>query len=217
MLWNEFPEMKPYYLTKAEEFEKKIPYGTPIYEYGKSLEVKRFFPNDLELKSKLIELANDKAFFEQENWKEILTEVVSNEQIDGAYETEEEYTRRVRNELLSSKKILEEGLGHKVEGICWPGGGIKEEVVEIAKSVGYKYFTLPSKWKKAPNFAFKEMIPRIGPLSKITIKGVVLGAPSKLDFRLYLKVHQNNKSAKLLFLIKRLIKLLSNGVKTVFK
>ena len=217
MLWNEFPELKSYYLINAAEIESEIPYGTPIYEHGKSLEVKKFSPNDLELKSKLIELANDKAFFEQENWKEILNEVVSNEQIDGVYEPEEEYTRRVRNELLSSKKKLEEGLGHEVEGICWPGGGIKEEVVEIAKSVGYKYFTLPSKWKKAPNLAYKEMIPRIGPLSKVNIKGVDLGVPSKLDFSLYLKVHQNNKSAKLLFLIKRLIKLLSSGVKTLFK
>jgi peptidoglycan/xylan/chitin deacetylase (PgdA/CDA1 family) len=217
MLWNEFPELKPYYLNNAAEIESKIPYGTPIYEHGKSLEVKKFFPNDLELKTKLIQQAKDQFFFEKDNWKELLNEIVSNVQIEGLYETDEGFTERVKGELLQSKKILEDGLGHKVNGICWPGGGIKEEVVEIAKSVGYKYFTLPSKWKKAPNSFYKEMIPRIGPLSKLTFKGVDLGAPSKSDFSLYLKVHQNNKWAKLLFLIKRFIKLLYHVVRTVFK
>ncbi len=64
MLWNRFPEMKPFYLTQAEKWEKKIPYGTPIYEHGKSLETRRYFPDNEKIEAKLIEMvASNSNFF----------------------------------------------------------------------------------------------------------------------------------------------------------
>lgn len=219
MLWNAFPEEKPYYLTKAAELEHKIPYGTPIYEHGKSLETTRFFPEDIILQEKLIaRVASEKDFFNHKDWKNILNSIVDLESdIKGEFESESDYLKRVEVELKDSKAIIEEGLGHEIKGVCWPGGGVKEKVVEIAKKLGYSYFTLPSKWKRSPNNLYSEMIPRIGPLSRLTFKGRDIGEPSALDFSLYLKSHNGNKLAKWGFFVKRLIKFLSYELSSFFK
>lgn len=208
MLWNKFPEEKQNYLTNAADLETLIPYGTPIYEHGKSLETYKFFPKDEELKKKLIaKVLKKKNFFENIHWRIELEAIVADfGEISGNIETERDFEIRVREELVTSKRILEEGLKHTIDGICWPGGGIDKKVVQIAEEVGYKYFTLPSKWKKAPDVLFSKMIPRIGPLANVYFNGYVLGRPSKKDFKLYLRMHNGEVKAKLMFLIKRLIK-----------
>ena len=220
MLWNKFPELKPYYLTKTEEWEKKIPYGTPIYENGKSLETKRYFPNDEKLCAKLIETASSKAdFFDQDDWEKKLLDIVEQnaDNSKGKYEDKKDYLIRVNEELSISKQIIEKGLGHQIDGICWPGGGIEKEVIGIAKELGYKYFTLPSKWKKAPNKLFQEMIPRVGPLSQLTFKNKILSYPSQLDFSLYLKTMNGYRFYKGIFFIKRALKYLRNELSTISK
>ena len=218
MLWNKFPELKPFYLTKASELEKEIPYGTPIYEHGKSLETLRYFPNDDEVNIKLIEKASSSNFFNQRDWREQLLEVVDKNQnvTKERFENRQEFRDRIKEELQVSKQIIEEGLGHEINGICWPGGGIQEEVVTVAKEVGYKYFTLPSKWKKAPNDLFKAMIPRVGPLSKLAFHGKLLGDPSKTDFSNYLKISNGHKNYKIKFFILRFLKYLKHELSLIF-
>lgn len=215
MLWNKFPELKPYYLTKAKDIENKIPYGTPIYEHGKSLETKCFFPDTGELERLLTdEVSKEQDFFKLPNADERLMKIVNNyKSISGNYETESEYQERVKDELSTSKSILESGLGHEISCICWPGGGINQEVVAIAKTLGYKFFTLPSKWKRSPNKYYNDMIPRIGPLSKLLIKGHNLGYPSAKDFSNYLKYNNGYKVAKYIFFVSRVMKFIIKKVK----
>lgn len=172
MLWNKFPEFKPFYLTKAEEYENKIPYGTPIYEHKKSLVCKRFF-NDENLDEFLVEYVENKGrekFFEKENWKEELEEMVekyrAENQINDRYETDEEKRARIYNELSASKKILEKELNKDIDCLCWPGGGVDEEVLIMAKKIGFKKFTRPSSWKGSNCFEFKQMVQRFGGGSK---------------------------------------------------
>lgn len=215
MLWNKFPALKPYYLTKAREIEDKIPYGTPIYEHGKSLETKRFFPENGALERLLIdEVLKEKDFFKLPDANERLMKIVNNyASVSGNYEVDEDYQGRVKEELATSKAILESGLGHEISGICWPGGGINQEVVDIAKTLGYKFFTLPSKWKKSPSKHYNDMIPRIGPLSKLLIKGHNLGYPSAKDFSNYLKYNNGYKVAKYIFFVSRVMKFIIKKVK----
>ncbi|MEL4457169.1 polysaccharide deacetylase family protein [Lutimonas vermicola] len=218
MLWNRFPELKPYYLTRAEKWEKKIPYGTPIYEHGKSLETHQYFPNDEALSIKLIEeVALKEGFFEQDNWREKLLEfaTANADTSKGKYEDKEEYLIRVKEELQVSKQVIEEGLGHQIDGICWPGGGIEKEVIVIAKELGYTYFTLPSKWKKAPSKLFSEMIPRIGPMSQLAFHGKILGTPSERDFSNYLKISNGYKLYSVNFFFLRALKFIKHELSLI--
>ena len=45
---------------------------------------------------------------------------------------------KMREELAGSKKILEEGLGRRVDFICYPNGGFNDLTKETAKEAGYK-------------------------------------------------------------------------------
>jgi hypothetical protein len=216
MLWNRFPLQKPFYHLKAKELEKKIPYGSPIYEYGKSLETVKYYPEEKELEERLINLAKtkDSIFYSKKDWKEEFKQIVDVYRKDhgttGIYETNEAYIERIKYELSKSKQIIENGLEHKINGLCWPGGGVTENVLRIAKETGYKYFILPSKWKNAKDSTiFSEMIPRISNLPRVRLKGKDLGYPSKNDFKYYLRSRNGYSTAQWLFNYNRLKKLLS--------
>lgn len=128
-------------------------------------------------------------FFEQQDWKKILDEVTNKfGRISGRQETEEEYYARVREELLTVKETLEQNLNKKVKGICWPGGGVNTKVVDIAKDIGYQYFTLPSRWKRnAAPAGYEELIGRVGTPRDITVKGRKVRSMSEADLLWYLK------------------------------
>jgi hypothetical protein len=200
MLWNKYPNRKPYYLTEANKIESEIPYGTPIYEHGKSLEVKRFIPNDKELIIRLtshVKESGNNKFFIRSNWRQELEAIVKDhmskipEESLGKYETHQEYLERVRKELSESKSIIEEKLDKEVTTICWPGGGVIEEVLSITREVGYKSFTLPSKWRGAKyESIYADMIPRVGSLGNIKIKRPELGRPTRRVFSWYIKACQ---------------------------
>jgi len=215
MLWNAYPERKPFYLTEAAGMERSIPYGTPIYEHGKSLEILRYFPDEDELAGRLIETAGSRGndFFERPGWRDELLGIVSDYRREqgtrGEYESAEAHDRRISGELSESKRLIEEGLAHPIDGICWPGGGVTEQVVRTAKEVGYRYFTLPSAWRKAQHDRyFEEMIPRIGSLTRIALKGKDLGYATKKDFKYHMRYHNGYGSAKLMLYRGKIRKLL---------
>ncbi len=191
MLWNRFPLFKPYYLTQAHDYEKKIPYGTPIYEHGKSLETRRYIPNEDELELSLVkyvEQCGGEHFFEKADWCQQLNDVVaknrrSNGGASGTFESVIDHEKRIMHELKESKKVIEQELNKTIEGICWPGGGVTESVFKMAKEVGYKYFTLPSSWEtKISHGQYENMIPRIGSMPGRFWKGRDLGHPTSLEF-----------------------------------
>jgi hypothetical protein len=215
MLWNKFPEFKPYYLTKSEDYEKKIPYGTPIYEHAKSLVCKRYF-NDENLDKVLAEHVENnggKEFFQKENWKKELTDLSekykSENKLNDRYETDEEKKKRIYDELKTSKEVLEKELNKEVNCLCWPGGGVDEEVFEIAIEIGFKRFTRPSVWKENPDPKFAAMIPRTGSSSKINFKGKYLGEKSNIEFYAAIKILEGSwfyKQLNRTFLVLRLLK-----------
>lgn len=150
MLWNHSPEWKPFYLSEAAEQERQIPYGTPIYECGKALETRRWHPEEPALEAELVETVRrggGASFFTREGWRSVLNAVVEKVREGpggrGRFETQEEFHHRVRSELAASKATLEEGLGHEVQALVWPGGGVTPDVVRIAREIGYRRFTLP--------------------------------------------------------------------------
>lgn len=217
MLWNRYPGSKPFYLAEAERLEERIPYGTPIYEHGKSLETTRYFPGEPDLEERLIDMARSggREFFEREGWRREFHKAVSvyrdGREPAGRYESTDEREARIRTELRESKRMIEEGLGHEIEGICWPGGGLTERVVEMAKRAGYSHFTLPSAWRKKNGGYLEEMIPRIGSLPRVTLKGMDLGYPTRNDFKYHLRRQNGYRTAAFIEYAGKLRKLLSGG------
>jgi peptidoglycan/xylan/chitin deacetylase (PgdA/CDA1 family) len=215
MLWNRFPEKKPFYLVEATEMEKSIPYGTPVYEHGKSLETRRFFPDEELLVDRLANHASAKneAFYLTPGWRDEFVDIVDDYRKEygarGDYESGEDVRARVRRELTESKRMLEDGLGHEIDGLCLPGGGATEDVLMEARQAGYRYIILPGKLKNTmDNESIKGMIPRIGNLPIVALKGRNLGYPSRNDFRYHLRLNNGYSWAKLLFNLNRLKKAL---------
>lgn len=54
-------------------------------------------------------------------------------------------SEEMRAELLLSKQILEQNLGHAVNAIAFPGGGYNKEVVTAAAIIGFRYL-LTTDW-----------------------------------------------------------------------
>lgn len=76
------------------------------------------------------------------------------------YETEEEFQKRVREEFLLNKELIEKNIGNKVEYFCWPWGHRNKKSIEILKKEGIKGFVTTKKGTngQTPNY---EMIRRV--------------------------------------------------------
>jgi peptidoglycan/xylan/chitin deacetylase (PgdA/CDA1 family) len=149
--WNNNPDKKPYLQVDNDEL---ITYGEPIYEFGKALEVKRYFP-DQNLSRHLISYVKEmggKNFFLHPDWKKRLIEIAESykktNELKDKYETEEEYLKRILYELKESKEILEKKLNIDVNFLCWPIGGATQKAVEISSEVGYVSSTVAGDMKK---------------------------------------------------------------------
>ncbi|MBN1164146.1 MAG: polysaccharide deacetylase family protein [Candidatus Krumholzibacteriota bacterium] len=138
LAWNAAPQRKFAYL--AEEYETLVPYGSPIYENGKSLQVKRYF-EDEELTRLLVDHVRREGgerFFLRPGWRKELERLVAeNPPRGGRLESEEEYRRRVEDELQESRRILSSSLGTEVNFLCWPGAGINDTALRLASEAGY--------------------------------------------------------------------------------
>ncbi|MCJ8503130.1 polysaccharide deacetylase family protein [Desulfatitalea alkaliphila] len=137
MDWNERPDMKWCYLNQ-DIYKPFLRFGGPVYRHGKSLEVRRFYPESIIAK----QLENFVAeqglgFFDLHNWRNVLRmeahKVLSKLRTEGRYETDSERRDRLHWELGESKKIIESKLSKQVSFLCWPGGGYDPEAIEISK------------------------------------------------------------------------------------
>jgi len=155
LVWNAKPERK--YLWLSEDQSLFVPFGTPIYAHDKALITRRYFP-DPKLADFLAEqVANqgDVKSFQEEGWRDTLQKLSlqyrSQHQLDGHWESEEQYKARVRYELGVSKEIIEANLRKRVNFLCWPGGGYNDTTRRIAKEVGYLSTTLSPRDPRWPS------------------------------------------------------------------
>jgi peptidoglycan/xylan/chitin deacetylase (PgdA/CDA1 family) len=192
MLWNQFPEMKPQYLTRAAEMETWIPYGTPVYQHEKSLVCRRYFPDPAlnEHLANHVERCGGVAFFERADWREELRRVEtsfrSTRCLNHQYETRDGYLARVSDELSESKHVLESQLGKEITCLCWPGGGVNEDALGIARRTGYRRFSKPSVLKKHTAARYDGMVPRMAGTSRVGFRGRDLGTKTKYEFFVHL-------------------------------
>ena len=154
LAWNEKPERRHLYI--SEDQSQFVPYGYPVYEYGRALGVRRYF-EDQGLSAELVEFVVENGgtkFFDHDNWRDRLFKVANDYKkthiLKDRFETDAELEERVYYEIRGSKEILEKKLNKRVDFLCWPGGAFTDQCVNIAREVGYKAVTLPSRFKNNP-------------------------------------------------------------------
>lgn len=140
MTWNDNPTKKPYLQIDNEEL---VNYGEPVYEYGRAIEIRRYFPDEnlKEFMINYVKEKSDKKFFSSKKWRDELFEVArkykEKNMLNEKYETEEKYEERVYYELQKSKKIIKDKLDKKVKFLCWPGGAVTNKALKMALDIGY--------------------------------------------------------------------------------
>ncbi len=138
LAWNGFPREK--YKSMHEHMAARIPFGAPIYRFGKSFDVRRYF-EDPALTDRLVSLVAEQGgagFFDRGDWRERLDGAARDYgPRDDRIETPEEFRARVRAELVESREAIESALGTKVRFLCWPGGAHGEDAVAMAAEAGY--------------------------------------------------------------------------------
>lgn len=178
MFWNARPDRKPFYL--SEDQQGLLPWGYPILEHKKSLEVIRFFPDDSAIQEVTCHVAEQggAAFFQRPDWKKELRRFVMTKldggEMPGSYESDDARIVRITEELQRSKQLIETNLDKSVDYICWPGGANDEKVRLLARNLGYKSWTLGSKSmveKRNHPGTDPSSIKRIGTSNIIDVKG----------------------------------------------
>jgi peptidoglycan/xylan/chitin deacetylase (PgdA/CDA1 family) len=201
LFWNEKPERKPYYL--SEDQQHFLPFGSPIFEYEKALVATRFFPDSQAVAQtcQFVQSQGVEGFAKRKEWQEELKgfiKTITNGDgvFPGYYESQDQRLARIGQELADSKSIIEKELNKQVDFICWPGGGNDKDVHALAKSIGYKSWTLAS--RDSSNFRNKfdsnpGYIKRIGSSNTVRIKGHKIANGGALFMLLKLWAHQDSK------------------------
>jgi hypothetical protein len=153
---NLFPERKPYYISD-NEFEKLIPYGTPFFKEDSAVIARRVKVNQ-DFSDSVVDMlknfqwnqnqASEKAF---EKIKDEYLYWRSSNKIIEAIETQDEYEKRIQDEIVQSKKIIEKELNKQVEFLCWPHGDNNEIIHQYALNAGYLATTTGSKQQILPS------------------------------------------------------------------
>ncbi|EDP69733.1 predicted xylanase/chitin deacetylase [Flavobacteriales bacterium ALC-1] len=137
MSWIKKPNRKPYYNTEKQDHF--TPKGTPIFDFGRALALRRYFPDE-----ELVKYATE--LYSSNNGKIDKASLINklNDKLSlypGTYESDEDMEKRYQYEIFESKRILEEKLNKTIDYFCWPGGGYNKLSVDLCIAAGYKAST----------------------------------------------------------------------------
>jgi len=132
----------PYSYGESHDFSKleKAKIGYPLFPDRNNLATNRGF-----LKKEVKEFIKsiDKSFFKQKNWKELLRkELEKNFSSLLEFETTEERRKRIRDELITAKKELENMIGQEVKHISYPFGHYDDVLVEETSKIYKTAYTI---------------------------------------------------------------------------
>lgn len=147
LAWNQNPSAKQNWIINDPSYS--IPQGLPIYEHGLATCERQYFPdsrlithilnkyNDIKGKKMDWKRQRESLFKEVDLWRKKNLE-------NGYYETDQQMTNRIKEEITSPKEYLEGLLGHSVEFLCWPGGGSSKLGIRLAEEAGFLATTIRS-------------------------------------------------------------------------
>jgi peptidoglycan/xylan/chitin deacetylase (PgdA/CDA1 family) len=136
--WNARPEEKPFYIGRPDG--ERVPWGTPVYLHGKSLMVRRYFPDPRETDqmTEFVRAKGGEAYFRRDGWREtLLSEIQKIRRARPAkdrYETPGERRSRYEDEIRESRRRIEERTGRRPGYFVFPGGGYDDDSFELALS-----------------------------------------------------------------------------------
>lgn len=186
LAWVYRPDRKPFYMT--EDQRSYVPFGTPVFEFGRSLHVRRFFPREdfnhaaVEFYQKNLADGTSENDLFKDAFIQYCSTYKAEHGITGDFESDSAREIRYRYELENSKKILETELQKTVEFLCWPGGRYNPISLQMSEQVGYKASTFYSgeDFSSINNTGNYKRIPRIGISSSFTTNTGIFKIPCNL-------------------------------------
>lgn len=141
--WNARPERKSFY--RREDQSNFVPWGTPIHEHGRSLGIRRYFPDEDIAQAVVSHVAarGGAEYFARASWMTDLGQVAR--MADGGrgrFESDEERDARYRYEIGDAFASLEGRLGRPVRHFCWPGGAYCDDSWAVLEQLGCRSTTL---------------------------------------------------------------------------
>lgn len=143
LAWNARPDRKPYY--RLEDQSGFVPWGTPIMRHGRSLGIRRYFPDEAIAPAvvQYVEEHGRENLFQRQNWRQELESVAAAaDRGRGRAESDEEMELRFDSEIRNAFDELEARLGHSVRHFCWPGGAYCESAWNVLNRVGFMTSTI---------------------------------------------------------------------------
>ncbi len=161
---NREPDLKPRYFADPD-FEKKLAWGTPLFEEASAVIVRRHTINPDAIDACLgLAAQYDLAREDQQGSYETRADALLDDyerrgQLVLEIENETSYRDRLHYEIVQSKAILEEQLGKPVRFMCWPHGDNNALCHEMARKAGYLATTSGKMGSEAGR---PDRIPRLG-------------------------------------------------------
>jgi peptidoglycan/xylan/chitin deacetylase (PgdA/CDA1 family) len=123
----------------------QLPKGRPIFQAGEALAVAAFHP-DPEYLHQFEALAKKNGHLPDHKLRRLLCRQAAQWMADGRMppgrrETPEQTLVRWKDELLSSKKVLEDITGRCIDHFCWPRSAWRPQGEALALEIGYRSTT----------------------------------------------------------------------------
>jgi len=160
-------------------------HGYPIFEFGNSLGIIKFVPNE-----KIIRLSKNLTKNKDFNKKEVINKLNSYRLNKGILETKEESNNRYNAELIDSKKVIEKKLNKKVSFLCWPCGSFNK----LAEKIANKNYLMYTKNERSGfNFSFNTRKDKRKIIHRCNDGHVFNNFFSIIGFKITLFCHRNYK------------------------
>jgi len=143
---NEFPERRTDNIGD-KDFEKILPYGYPLFEdssavIARKVSINRDFINECIYRLSGYDFGRYSFPTAYGLIEDLYNKYRSANRLITKRESEEDYLKRLKEEIFESKSILEKNLGNKVEFLCWPHGDNNELAHSMAMEAGYLMTTI---------------------------------------------------------------------------
>lgn len=141
LFWRRFPGKRRRWW--REDLASFAPFGHPIYRQAPGLVTREFHPRP-ELVRRLVDRAAElgaERLSTEDGCAQLrtcharaLAELGGDE---GAFETDEAFRTRVREELREDRRAIEQHTGYGPRFFCWPENAFTEESLELARECGF--------------------------------------------------------------------------------
>lgn len=128
------------------QYTNTLQLGTPIYQYTPRLVGKPRYCDNLKVREACVDWVASQGgtrFFEDPNWRKLLTQYFSSvrNQFESRpseiYESQEQTRKYLLEDLVLSKEMLSQRLGKDIQHLCYPWGIGSEQAVSLSQEAGY--------------------------------------------------------------------------------